>query len=212
MNDLKIENYTLSELAYKKVKSLILNNILKPGDKINQEKVAGELGISKIPLIQALTLLTRESLLEKLPRKGFFVKKYSRKELNEIFELRAILEMEGVYSLVENMDPAVENKLKKFLNDFEYYYKEKKTKEHYELDTQFHYFIVNSTKNDLIIRLNETHNILLLCFTKGWVLDWDTSIEQHREIINLVLDKNMSGAGLAIRRHIFSIREAYTRK
>ena len=129
MNNLKIENYTLSELAYKKVKSLILNNILKPGDRINQEKVAGELGISKIPLLQALTLLTKESLLEKLPRRGFFVKKYSRKELNEIFELRAILEMEGVYSLIENMNPSIENKLKKFLKDFEYYYKEKKTKE-----------------------------------------------------------------------------------
>ena len=212
MDDLKIENYTLSELAYRKVKSLILNNFLKPGDRINQEKVAKELGISKIPLIQALTLLTKENLLEKLPRRGFFVKKYSRKELDDIFELRAILEMAGVYSLIENMSPSTENKLKKFLDDFEYYYKEKKTKEHYELDAKFHYFIVDSTENDLIVKLNETHNILLLCFTKGWVLDWDTSIKQHREIINLVLEKNITGAGLSMRRHIFSIREAYIKK
>ena len=209
MNDLKIENYTLSELAYRKVKSLILNNFLKPGDRINQEKVAKELGISKIPLIQALTLLTKENLLEKLPRRGFFVKKYSRKELDDIFELRAILEMAGVYSLIENMSPSTENKLKKFLDDFEYYYKEKKTKEHYELDAKFHYFIVDSTENDLIVKLNETHNILLLCFTKGWVLDWDTSIKQHREIINLVLEKNITGAGLSMRRHIESLKEEF---
>ncbi len=53
------------------IKLSIINNILKPGDKIAQEKMAKQFGISKIPSIEALTLLSNEQLLEKVSRKVF---------------------------------------------------------------------------------------------------------------------------------------------
>ncbi|MCL4386104.1 MAG: GntR family transcriptional regulator [Cyanobacteria bacterium] len=51
--DLKYRHKNLSDYAYKKIKTLILNDILKNGEKIVQEKMAKKLGISKIPIIQA---------------------------------------------------------------------------------------------------------------------------------------------------------------
>ena len=45
------------------------------------------------------------------------------------------------------------------------------------------FFLIESSKNRIIINLNEELNILLLCFIKGWVLDWNTSLKQHNEII-----------------------------
>lgn len=212
MDKFKISNHTLSELAYKKIKELIIDNVLKPGDKISQEKVANDLGISKIPLIQALTLLSKEGLIQKLPRKGFFVKNFSQEELNDIFAVRSVFEMLGVSALINELSTETEVKLKEFLSGFEHYYNQKKSKEYYDLDVKFHYFLIESSKNKIIINLTEEFNILLLCFTKGWVLDWNTSINQHSEIINSILKKEKIKAELAIRNHIDALKEEFNKK
>jgi len=212
MDKFKIDNNTLSELAYKKIKELIIENVLKPGDKISQEKVANDLGMSKIPLIQALALLSKEGLIQKLPRKGFFVKNFSKEELNDIFVVRSVFEMLGVAALIDELTTETEDKLKEFLRGFEYYYNQKKTKEAYDLDVRFHYFLIESSKNKIIINLTEELNILLLCFTKGWVLDWNISIKQHNEIINSILIKDKNKAEFAIRNHINTLREEFIKK
>jgi DNA-binding GntR family transcriptional regulator len=212
MDKFKISNNTLSELAYKKIKELIIVNVLKPGDKISQEKVANDLGISKIPLIQALTLLSKEGLIQKLPRKGFFVKNFSKKELDDIFAVRSVFEMLGVSSLIDELSAEAEEKLKEFISEFKHYYDQKKSREYYDLDVKFHYFLIESSKNKIIMNLNEEFNILLLCFTKGWVLDWDTSINQHDEIINSILIKEKDKAEHAIRNHIHTLKEEFNKK
>ena len=182
MDTFKIDNHTLSELAYKKIKESIIENILKPGDRISQEKLATDLGISKIPLIEALSALNKEGLVEKYPRKGFFVKRLKDSEIHDIFDVRVAFEMLGVSKIIDNYNFELEEKLKFFRDTFEKFYSKKKNKEYYDLDVDFHYFLINSTNNNLIKKLNENMNILLLCFTKGWVLNWEVSIGQHREI------------------------------
>jgi DNA-binding GntR family transcriptional regulator len=210
--DIKIDNNTLSELAYKKLKELIIENILKPGDRISQEKIAADLGISKIPLIQALSALHKEGLVEKLPRKGFFVRKLQDSEISDIFDIRSVFEMLGVSGIIDNFNPSLEKKLHYFLNNFERFFSEKKNQEYYDLDVDFHYFLINSSNNNLIKKLNEDMNILLLCFTKGWILDWEMSIIQHKEIINAILEKNKNKAEAMIRKHIKSLKEEYDKK
>ena len=67
-------------------------------------------------------------------------------------------------------------------------------------------------RSNLIKKLNEDMNILLLCFTKGWVLNWEVSIIQHREIINAILEKNKVKAESLIRNHIKALKEEYDKK
>jgi len=210
--DIKLNSLSLSELAYKRIKELIIENILKPGDRINQEKVAIELGISKIPLIQALTLLGKEGLIKKIPRRGFFVSKFNEKEINNIFDIRSVFEMLGVATLVDNLNSELEKELKKFLEDFKLYYDQKNSKKYYDLDIKFHKFIIDSTSNELISKIDEDYNLLLLCFTKGFILDWHISIKQHKEIITLILQKDKKQAEAAIRNHINALKAEYDKR
>jgi DNA-binding GntR family transcriptional regulator len=120
--------------------------------------------------------------------------------------------MLGVTALIDQLNTETEDKLKEFLAGFECYYNQKKTKAAYDLDVKFHYFLIESSKNKIIINLTEELNILLLCFTKGWVLDWDISIKQHNEIINLILAKDKNKAEFAIRNHINTLREEFIKK
>jgi DNA-binding GntR family transcriptional regulator len=202
----KINHVALSEIAYERIKQLILDNTLKAGQKIIQEKMAKELGISKIPLIQSLTRLNNEGLLTKIPRRGFCVREFTEDELNYIFDVRAALEMLCVSIIIKNYNPKVINKIKDFLNDFETYYKEKDSKKYYDTDVKFHFFVIRSSNNSLIIDIVEKFNILLLCYIKGFVLEVEESFEQHKNLIEAILNKDLEKAEKSMRDHIAQIR------
>lgn len=203
----KIQDRLLSEKAYHTIKSLIIDSNLKPGEKILQNKMAVQLGISKIPLIQALTSLNNEGLLEKFPRKGFYVKKFSSREIGDVFDVRIVLEKMSVSILAKNVTSIVIKDLKNFLKEFQQYCINKNSKKYHEVDVRFHQYLIESSRNDLLKSIFENFNILLICYTKGSVLDFDESYNQHKEIINAILEKNVSEAESKIVEHIISIKE-----
>ncbi|MBE0583721.1 MAG: GntR family transcriptional regulator, partial [Desulfofustis sp.] len=88
----KIAYENLDQKAYQIVKQLIEDRQLLPGEKIHQEKLAQDLGISRTPLIAALKFLEHEKLIEVKPRRGFFVRLFSAEEMISIFEIREVLE------------------------------------------------------------------------------------------------------------------------
>ena len=98
---MKISNDELSVKAYKKVREMITEGRLQPGQKIIQDKLAEELGISRTPLRSALQMLEREQMVESLPRKGMAVKAFSNKEIVEVYDCRIALECMAVKTFAE---------------------------------------------------------------------------------------------------------------
>ena len=92
MINLGAQHENLDQKAYTILKNLIIERKLLPGEKIPQEKLARELGISRTPLVGALKFLEQEKLVESVPRRGFFVRLFSKEEMASIFELREVLE------------------------------------------------------------------------------------------------------------------------
>ncbi|MCL4385251.1 MAG: GntR family transcriptional regulator, partial [Cyanobacteria bacterium] len=197
------------DYAYKKIKTLILNDILKNGEKIVQEKMAKKLGISKIPIIQALTILQNERLIEYYPRRGFFVRELTYKEFIEILDIRRILESLAIKKIIENLNEQIKSKLLEFLDGFELYNKTKKYKKYYDLDKKFHYYLIEASNNSYLININDTFNILLLCYTKGFKTDINISIEHHRKIIDAILNKETEKAINLIKEHTEHKKESH---
>ena len=77
---------------------------LKPGEKINNSEITERLGISTIPLREALRILEVEGLVVSRPGRGHWVSKVSRKDLEEAFEMRVFLEIFGVDLLKKNIE------------------------------------------------------------------------------------------------------------
>ncbi len=67
----QVEHANLDRKAHQALKNLIVTRQFAPGDKIPQEKLAAELGISRTPLVNALKLLEKENLVEARPRRGY---------------------------------------------------------------------------------------------------------------------------------------------
>lgn len=207
--DIKIQQNNLCDYAYNRIKTLILNDALKSGEKVVQEKMAERLGMSKIPIIQALTLLQNERLIEYFPRRGFFVKELSNKEFIEILDIRSKLEGLAVEIIIKNLNISFLNKLTEILKKFEFYRSIQDQKKYFELDKKFHYLLIEASKNYYLININNTFNILLLCYTRGFRTKIDVSIEHHRRIIDAILSKETEKAVRLIKEHTERKKESH---
>ena len=83
---------TLSDQAFEIIRSRIVKGEIAPSTPLRQEAIAVELGVSKIPLREALGRLEQEGLLKSQPNRGFVVSPLSADEAEEIFALRLKLE------------------------------------------------------------------------------------------------------------------------
>src|SRR4051794_34323859 len=79
---------SLPDQVYEAVRERILSGDLAAGRPVRQDALAGELGVSKIPVREALTPLGREGLLLSNPRGGYGVRPLGAAEAEEIFDLR----------------------------------------------------------------------------------------------------------------------------
>src|SRR6201981_427949 len=79
----------------KRIKQAVASGELKPGAKLSPSAVAADLGVSHIPVREALTSLAASGYLEHRPRVGFFVRGLSSDDLADIYHWREILEREA---------------------------------------------------------------------------------------------------------------------
>ena len=83
---------TAVELVVDELRARILSGELAPGSALRQEALAEELGVSRIPLREAMRLLSSEGMVDLQPHRGSFVSMLSKDEVREFFDLRLRLE------------------------------------------------------------------------------------------------------------------------
>jgi DNA-binding GntR family transcriptional regulator len=97
---------TISDQAYEVMRERILNGAMPGGSPVRQDTVADELGVSKIPLREALTRLEQDGLVISFPNRGFIVRSMSADEAEEVFELRLKLEPDAMARACLKVDKA----------------------------------------------------------------------------------------------------------
>lgn len=97
---------TLSEQVFEIIRERIITGVLPREVPIRQDALANELGVSKIPLREALARLEQEGLLTSQANRGYFVRPMSAAEAEEIFELRVVLEPPAAALAAERADDA----------------------------------------------------------------------------------------------------------
>lgn len=96
----------LSEIVLDKLRDAIHQGRLKPGQRLVQEKLASQMGVSRMPVREALQRLAKEGLVECLPHRGAVVRKPPVSELEETFATLAVLERAALEEAVSNITGA----------------------------------------------------------------------------------------------------------
>lgn len=81
------------------IRGMIRRRELMPGEPVRQQDMAERLGVSRVPVREALNALEKEGLLRHRPNQGYFVAKFSAAQLDQIYLMRRVLET----ALLEHM-------------------------------------------------------------------------------------------------------------
>src|SRR5687768_11767277 len=94
---------TLRERIYEEIVRLIVSGELPSGVSIDEKALTEKLQVSRTPFREAIGTLAKEGLIEIKPYRGFFVRSFSRKEIEDLYELRKTLECFAVELAVPHM-------------------------------------------------------------------------------------------------------------
>jgi DNA-binding GntR family transcriptional regulator len=86
------------DLALHRLRELIVSGELSPGEQIRQQEIADALGVSRVPLREALNVLAHQGMLLHRPHQGYFVAKRVPAEMAQIRRMLTLLEDEMLYS------------------------------------------------------------------------------------------------------------------
>lgn len=112
---LSAENIGLA--VYDKLRVKAVGHDFLPGERLNEVELAREFGVSRTPLREALNRLTTEGFLRSIPGKGFFFRELDPKEIFDLYETRAAIEVAAVRLAVQRATTEQVNALAKMVDD-----------------------------------------------------------------------------------------------
>lgn len=189
-----IQHSDLSIPVYNKLKEMILENELKPGEKLLQEKLAARLGVSRTPLLKALQMLEYDFLVESIPRRGMFVKKLTADEIRDIYDVREGIETVAIRLVAERRDEKQLRQLKTIWKPFSEggpidIEKYRKT------DDRFHALLLEFSGNKILQKIYSHSLVQFRVQQMGLMRPPEETISEHLAILNAI---EKGDAGLAM--------------
>lgn len=205
------DHVNLDQKVYSQLKSMILDQNLKSGSKIYQEKLAEDLGISRTPLVNALKKLEQEHLITAIPRKGFYVREFSKEEMVYIFELREVLEGLAARRASLRISDRQIQKLQNLFKGLKTSEASGSVEKYAKEDRCFHHFLIKIGGDDLLSNMLETYSVIsfsyLVKFRGGLVRPPQETLPEHLAIIEAIIKKDPEMAEQAVRLHFKRSRE-----
>lgn len=96
----------LRETVADEIRAMILRGDLKPGDRLHENKIAQDLGVSRHPVREAIRALEATGLIEVTPRIGASVTSFEVDDLLQLLEVRSVLEAFAAELAAKNRTPA----------------------------------------------------------------------------------------------------------
>lgn len=141
---------SLTEWVVETLRRAIIEGYFEPGERLDQEAISEELEVSRTPLREAIAVLESEGLLTSQSHRGVFVNAVSKKEIGEVFALRALLEAEVVREVAPRVPDSVLDQLEHVLQEAQKAYAEGDQAAQFEADRWFHATLTRLSENSLL--------------------------------------------------------------
>jgi DNA-binding GntR family transcriptional regulator len=142
---------TFRERIYEEIVRMIVSGELPSGAPLDEKSLIERLNVSRTPFREALGTLAKEGLIEIRPYRGFFVRSFSKKETNDLYELRKRLECFAVELAVPNMSDRHIEQFDRMLNRAVTARQNGDMEAYGEADREFHETIAQLSDNAALI-------------------------------------------------------------
>jgi DNA-binding GntR family transcriptional regulator len=203
------EHLSLSQRVAQELRRSILTNRRRPGDRLIEESLSAELGVSRIPIREALRVLAGEGLVDVQPRRGASVADVSLDVARDLVEVRATLEGLNARLAARHHDPAIVKELERVLKEGNRAARSKNAEDLVRLNGEFHDKLAQAGRNsilfDIMRTLRERTNLVFAANSaRRAEQDWD----EHSKILAAVIDGDEDLAAMLATRHVHRAAEA----
>ncbi len=195
----------LREVVFQSLRTAILEGTLEPGERLMEIHLAQELGVSRTPVREAIRKLELEGLVVTYPRRGAVVANITRKDLEDVLEVRQALEelvmQKAAVSITDQQIRALHRAEEKFIEYLEHGDVTKSA----TADAEFHEIISNATGNARLVALLSNLRGQMYRYRMENLKDTRSHselIEHHKRIIAAMEQHDPEAAAKTITEHI----------
>ena len=203
--------------AYQALKQAItsVNIYAHPHEiRLDERRLASDLGISRTPVREAMAQLEREGFVRSVPRRGIYVVRKTKAEVIELITAWAALESMAARLITQNASDQEIAKLRAMFATFENGRLHANLDEYSQVNIEFHQTIIRMSRNGILIDLAENlfaHMRMIRRKTIGERDRADRSIRDHMNIIRAIEARDTVRAEALVRDHALGLAEHVTR-
>jgi DNA-binding GntR family transcriptional regulator len=201
-----------TEQTVTRLRQFILEGDLEPGARIQEVELAAQLGVSRTPVREALRTLSSQGLVELLPNRGARVARWSVKDLDEIYELRVMLESHAAQRAATRMSPDEVDALTELCEQMEARAQRGSKAdllELSELNSRFHGRILDAADSPRLATMLATVvqvPLVMRTFVRYSPDALARSMGHHRELVAAMRAGALEWAGAVMQSHIIAAR------
>ncbi len=192
-----------------RIQDAILNKRLAPGERIVETKIAEELGVSQSPVREAIRELELMGLVESKPFLGTYVKVMTKKDINDVYVMRAELEEYATTEATKNIDEKSLENLKNLLIKMDASVKNKNFEEYTKYDNEFHKAILEAADNSMLERFWKLGLLQWTFVTTSRITEKDFKLEIkiHNEIYESMVKRDAQKAGSQAKDNVLKLKD-----
>jgi DNA-binding GntR family transcriptional regulator len=202
---LPIQRQTLTSMTVEALRERILRGIYPAGEPLRQDAVAADLGVSRIPVREALRQLEAEGLVTFSPHRGAVVSSLSLDEIEELFELRADIESDLLRRALPEILPEHLDRAKEVLDAYEVALTSGEVSAWGELNWQFHSTLYAPAGRRMtmgIVQKLHQHSDRYLRMQLALTHGESRANDEHRAILAAVRKRDVHKSCRLLRQHI----------
>ncbi|HIZ21368.1 MAG TPA: GntR family transcriptional regulator [Candidatus Blautia faecigallinarum] len=205
------EYLPLRDVVFNTLRQAILKGELKPGERLMELTLAERLGVSRTPIREAMRKLELEGLVVMIPRRGAQVANITEKDLNDVLEVRIVLENMAIEKACKRMTEEQMDKLVKAAREFEDTMADGNLVHLAEADVAFHEIIYQASDNRRLIQVLNNLREQIYRYRVEYLKEEETRkllVKEHEELCQAIRERNVEKACEISFRHIENQRMA----
>lgn len=195
----------LSAGLYTELQKDILSGALPDKSKLTEQAVCKRYNVSRTPVREALRQLEADGLIENIPNRGAYVTGLSKRDISDLFDLRALFEVQAVEWAIKRMRSEDIDSLAEVMEFMEFYTLKEDAAKVLSFNSRFHSLIYEGTGNRKLQRSLEVYQTYLKysaphrSYTES---DLKTILEEHRAIYEAFESRNAAAGRKAMEYHM----------
>lgn len=205
------KNKNLTIKVYNRIMELMLNYEIVPGQRLVFVDLAKQLKVSRTPVNNALSILAREGYLDFVPNQGYSVRRLSKKDAEELYQIREILEVGFIDQAVGNMTAKKLLSVEKQKQAFDKAISDRVHRNLFVLDMEFHVAILSMAGNRILTSRYEdiSRKIFLRFRTEALKMERIEQIRvEHERLFEAIVLRDADRAKELIQLHHKNSRES----